>query len=241
MLKVCKKCNEELPVERFSRVGGGTERRRGSCKSCQAEYLKKHRRENPDYDWRSTKSPQARKRKADYAKRVRNLPDVRARKQANDRKQAAKALARKRSTGLVRCRSCKEDTPFPAVVGWTCLECRALNRRSASRVKSFYSRRKKSGASGVAERFTDRDVADRWGSVCYYCAGPWEELDHFVPVAEGGDHTVENCRPACAACNNAKRASMPTEWAASVVMIELKRRGIDLPPGVLESLRSLAA
>ena len=265
VLKVCKKCNEELPIERFSRVGDGTERRRGSCKSCQAEYLKKHRRENPDYDWRSTKSPQARQRKADYAKRVRDLPDVRARKRERDRRRSAKARRSRESEhaerGEGRCTSCRGWVPLATLLGDKCiahvpLSLRPQNQSPSARqraelirsnsqefigVHEYRKRCRRLGINAVVFPCTRSQIEAVYGDRCYYCGAEWSELDHYVPIKDGGSHSIDNLRPACATCNNAKRASMPTAWAASVVMIELKRRGIDLPPGVLESLRSLAA
>src|SRR5699024_2635060 len=124
-----------------------------------------------------------------------------------------------------------------------CKTCK--NSEPVARENRFHTRYKRAfhaaAVEPVIERWTVEQLTERWGDRCYYCGDEWTDVDHYVPVAEGGSHSLLNCRPACATCNNAKRASMPTAWAASVVMVELKRRGIDLPPGVLESLRSLAA
>ena len=125
-----------------------------------------------------------------------------------------------------RCKTCKNSEPVAR----------------ENRLRTRYKRAcQDAGVEPVIERWTVDQLTERWGDRCYYCGDEWTDVDHYVPVAEGGSHSLRNCRPACATCNNAKRASMPTAWAASVVMVELKRRGIDLPPGVLESLRSLAA
>lgn len=47
---------------------------------------------------------------------------------------------------------------------------------------------------------------------CLYCDNPAEHADHFIPLARGGLHCVENLVPACAPCNRSKRASDPEEW-----------------------------
>lgn len=68
------------------------------------------------------------------------------------------------------------------------------------------------GLIPVVEPFTRDDVVSRYGDTCYYCAdGPFEHLDHHVPVAAGGAHTIENVRPACAPCNLRKRNSTDQE------------------------------
>ena len=58
----------------------------------------------------------------------------------------------------------------------------------------------KYGLTPVIESFTRDDVINQYGNRCAYCPdGAFEELDHFIPVAAGGPHTLANCRPACRA------------------------------------------
>lgn len=69
--------------------------------------------------------------------------------------------------------------------------------------ESRYRRRaKRYGFEPVVESFTKDELIARWGDACWHCGGPFEQLDHYVtPVALGGHHTLENCRPSCAPCN----------------------------------------
>lgn len=54
---------------------------------------------------------------------------------------------------------------------------------------------------------------------CFYCRNIVEEdtvtIDHLVPLARGGAHSVENCAPSCLPCNAAKRKLTPLEWLLS--------------------------
>ncbi|MFI7162849.1 HNH endonuclease [Rhodococcus erythropolis] len=53
--------------------------------------------------------------------------------------------------------------------------------------------------------FTKEDLVDAWGDRCFDCGDPdWDQLDHRTPVAAGGSHDLENCRPVCASCNRRK-------------------------------------
>lgn len=54
---------------------------------------------------------------------------------------------------------------------------------------------------GDVASFTREDVAAHWGTSCVYCDGPWEELEHLIPVVLGGRHALENCAPCCTRCN----------------------------------------
>lgn len=73
----------------------------------------------------------------------------------------------------------------------------------------------------MASKFQRKQVADRWGHVCFYCAydlslgGRLATLDHLIPRARGGSLYVENLVPACDGCNNAKADMMWWEYAAT--------------------------
>src|SRR5699024_4781863 len=67
---------------------------------------------------------------------------------------------------------------------------------------TYKQRAKKFGFEPVIESFTKADLIAKYGNECFHCGGPFEQLDHaVVPVALGGHHTLENCRPSCAPCN----------------------------------------
>ena len=81
----------------------------------------------------------------------------------------------------------------------------AKNREAAlwyRKVQKYRTRAERYGFEPVIESFTRADVLARWGDGCHYCeTGAFEHLDHYVPVIEGGTHTLENVRPSCGACN----------------------------------------
>ena len=61
------------------------------------------------------------------------------------------------------------------------------------------------GIEPVIKPFSRKEVIDRCGNRCFYCTvGDFEALDHFVPVAAGGAHTLDNARPSCRSCNSLK-------------------------------------
>lgn len=43
-----------------------------------------------------------------------------------------------------------------------------------------------------------------YGNVCAYCGGPYEHIDHVIPLARGGTNWPANLRPACGPCNLSK-------------------------------------
>mgnify|MGYP001366401870 CR=1 FL=1 len=81
------------------------------------------------------------------------------------------------------------------------------NRAKAAR----YRARK---LEATTEPFTAEDVKRIWGEspMCVYCQErPAEHLDHFMPLALGGEHSLRNASwPACAPCNLSKHDKHPS-------------------------------
>ncbi len=51
-----------------------------------------------------------------------------------------------------------------------------------------------------------------FGDCCAYCGGPYEHLDHTIPLSRGGPHCPANLRPTCASCNLHKAAKPLKVW-----------------------------
>lgn len=48
--------------------------------------------------------------------------------------------------------------------------------------------------------------------VCVFCGAEAETVDHLLPKSRGGLTTLENMRPCCLLCNQAKSNLTPVEW-----------------------------
>lgn len=79
-------------------------------------------------------------------------------------------------------------------------------------------RAKKLGAT-IIEPISNLEVFERDGWTCYLCHTPVDPqadcyqpnsatVDHVIPFASGGQHTLSNVRCACFRCNSAKQASI---------------------------------
>jgi 5-methylcytosine-specific restriction endonuclease McrA len=81
------------------------------------------------------------------------------------------------------------------------------NNREAQRETLRRYRARLRGAPSVP--FTTDQLAQRmayWGNACWMCSGPFEHVDHVIPLARGGWHCLSNLRPACGSCNTSKGA-----------------------------------
>ena len=43
-----------------------------------------------------------------------------------------------------------------------------------------------------------------WSYSCAHCGSHYQELDHVIPLSEGGTTTAGNCVPSCTGCNRRK-------------------------------------
>lgn len=107
----------------------------------------------------------------------------------------------------------------------------AWQRANKAKVAEINERHRRLYPEGVANRSHRRrarknavsvhvvTVADirrlraRFGGLCAYCeAAPGSTLDHVVPLARGGSHSLGNLVPACKSCNCSKGEKFLFEW-----------------------------
>jgi len=88
-------------------------------------------------------------------------------------------------------------------------------------------------------------IRDRF--ICHYCGMPLSprtgQVDHVVPVAEGGADEAENLVSACGNCNRGKSSKSIAEWATAREASRLQQLWMDrsghpwpMPPRVVRGL-----
>jgi 5-methylcytosine-specific restriction endonuclease McrA len=88
--------------------------------------------------------------------------------------------------------------------------------RNRTRRSEYRARRRARKANGfLSERDWSR-LVNRLGGRCFYCgsAEPMT-IDHIIPLARGGRHTIGNVIPACLSCNCSKQDRLIVEWRAA--------------------------
>lgn len=67
-------------------------------------------------------------------------------------------------------------------------------------------------ANGIYE-ITAFEIYKMYNKPCFYCNATFNiQLDHVIPVARTGHHSVGNLVPACKPCNTSKSDSTIMEW-----------------------------
>jgi 5-methylcytosine-specific restriction endonuclease McrA len=105
---------------------------------------------------------------------------------------------RLRSDGRRRMHACRSCDRLAAASYRTSASGRASQRAASSRYRRVHPDRH--GTLRLLSKVLPRwEELDLWR--CIYCAQPFEEVDHLVPRARGGDDSPGNLVPSCAACN----------------------------------------
>lgn len=90
--------------------------------------------------------------------------------------------------------------------------------------KRNYKHRRRAKLRGLEVKATPKQLRvakDKAKGRCYYCDSKVKmlTLDHVVPLAKGGSHTLDNIVFACHACNSEKRDLPAHEWAGKFGML----------------------
>jgi len=61
--------------------------------------------------------------------------------------------------------------------------------------------------------FTKREIKKLYSSPCFYCNSFYRiSIDHVIPLAKGGTHTIGNLVSCCGPCNASKKNNFITVW-----------------------------
>ena len=90
-----------------------------------------------------------------------------------------------------------------------------MSRRDYERHRDRYyvhnrARRARLKEAEVFE-ISEKDLRRIMSQPCAHCGGGSEHLDHIIPLARGGSHSVGNLQGLCAACNGKKRDRLEVE------------------------------
>lgn len=75
--------------------------------------------------------------------------------------------------------------------------------------------RRARAAGGGSFLVTERDRRRILATGCVYCGAEATEMDHVIPVARGGRHSIGNLVGACMRCNRSKNRRLIVEWRLS--------------------------
>lgn len=89
------------------------------------------------------------------------------------------------------------------------------NHKLVGRVRAQRRRARVRGARGTYSAADIQAIYERQGGRCWWCGtdvGTEYDIDHRVPLVQGGSNDVSNIVVACPSCNRSKGGKMPYEW-----------------------------
>lgn len=195
-LKTCTKCGVPKPLDEFTADRSKRDGKRPGCKACHRE------------------ARQAVAGSTNEKRRQRYLTNVeQERAQAREYARAHVDEQRIRSRSY---RAQNRERLYEATNQW--------RKANPEKVRASNQRRRAQKRDATVEPFSFRDMLndweehDLWG--CFYCGDDVSqgyEVDHFVPLANGGPHALENLVPACKPCNGSKGAGDPWRFLRSAL------------------------
>lgn len=193
MARSCAKCMSFLPSNRFSYSSSRKYNLGPTCIDCSRKEAKDRRNSDGFRDIASS-----------YEK------NRRARNKGRTVDEIDKDLWRIRPSGVKTCSSCREGKGFDQF--YTC-------RGNTDGLQNLCIPCKH--RDWVIKKY--RKYEKYWKSMqiplsCYICSSPWEEPDHVVPRARGGEDVFSNIMPICVTCNRGKEGKMDkllTPWLES--------------------------
>lgn len=102
------------------------------------------------------------------------------------------------------------------------LACDAKWARENAHLKRLYRSRRRaleSGAPGFATYQQTQWRLEFHGWRCFYCKGPFEEIDHAIPLSRGGSNWPSNLLPSCRSCNRRKFMQTYKEFGIQALFI----------------------
>lgn len=205
-MKTCSRCKQEKPLADFS----ATEYR---CRDCMRDKARAYREAHPD----RVKASQAKYNQTDKAKaKARRFYE-----NGGKEKQQAWVEANRDKTRAASKRHYEShrETENARSLKWRAEHPDEVRRH---RRESHYRNYETDIARGALRRaresefsVSDKDVRRIMSQPCAECGTTDNlHLDHIVPLARGGRHTVGNLQMLCQHCNQSKGKKVMTEWRA---------------------------
>jgi 5-methylcytosine-specific restriction endonuclease McrA len=213
--KTCTKCKAIKPFADFSKNRNTKDGFQGQCKECNRLYQQANRERisTRDKQRRLVDGDKMRAQsRANYAKHRKKRLEYGAKKYkenrhqylAYDRARYPLIAERKRA----QAKAWREANPERYKAQMDSWRERNLDKHNENARKR--RARVRNAKTGL---ITDREIKRLLSAPCAYCGAIREiTIDHVVPLARGGDHTIGNFLPACKSCNSRKKDSFITEW-----------------------------
>lgn len=242
--KTCKGCGRTLPLDAYGKNSQTKDGLQYSCRECIArrrretaanltpeqQEAKQARARKNSLAWRNRNLDKARAAYRAWATNPDNKTKVdrlRAKHRSLHREDAKRRTREWRQANPGRNAAMAKDwrARYPQKSREAAKQYRQANQEiiqawleaNAERMRAKASRRRALKRDAGIYAISDRDLRRLYGAktcaVCGQAGGPIH-IDHIIPLARGGRHSIGNLQPLCPGCNLSKGPKLMIEWRA---------------------------
>ncbi|MBC8222433.1 MAG: HNH endonuclease [SAR86 cluster bacterium] len=232
-MKICSKCKINKDFCKFGKYAKSKDGLNYHCRECNRrkgrEYARKKRANMTEYE----RKEHAQKCKEWRKNKIKENPNFYKaeyyRNHDRNLTQASEHYYRYHTENIEKMRNWRNsnlDKMKNAVKNWRKNNPEKLKeghkkwmKENAAHVREYNRKRRAKKALVTIQSFTAEQLDKRmsvFGYKCVYCDGPFEHVDHVIPLSKGGPHCLSNLRPACQFCNLSKHAKKLSEWLGEV-------------------------
>jgi 5-methylcytosine-specific restriction endonuclease McrA len=194
--KACSRCKQVLPYGAFNKDNSAISGLQSRCRECEREVRRDYYLRNKDKE----------------VARVSNWHKTTEKGKANRLKHGNRS-------GKPR-KAAKPKVYIPVAEQDEKTRIRLQAKGAKSRMK-----RRASFRNAEKNKITNNDLKQLLRQSCIYCGSPDRiSIDHIIPLARGGRHSIGNLAPACFDCNTRKSARFVTEWRLNKPRADSLRR-----------------
>jgi 5-methylcytosine-specific restriction endonuclease McrA len=219
--KTCTKCKQEKISIFFSKDKSKKDGLSSHCKNCVCEYKAKNKQRAAEYDkkYRKDNKESIYLRSLEYYKE--NKEGINLKKKKHRALKAAhiseynKSYYNKNSATISDKKRIYRETNRNEYLLKTRVYQQSPNGKAAAQNAQHRRRSQKNKGDATTQQLLNlRQTATH----CYWCGCRLTknmkiQIDHYVPLGKGGEHTLSNLVVSCAKCNQSKNAKDPLVFA----------------------------
>jgi hypothetical protein len=210
----CKGCQQILPINAFYSDKTKPSGLRGKCKDCQKNdtYIRKNQDLKKWNEKRAVYALNAYYRNHAESKERNKLKERKRRIDNHEHVKSLEAEQRKKNRTAIRNRQRLARQSNPAKYKGIDNARYKLPKRKAWTINSAMIRRARRQNCKIF-KVTANEIMNLYAKPCVICQSINKiQIDHIIPLARNGTHSIGNLQPLCAKHNLSKGTKTMTEW-----------------------------